>query len=147
MVIAFPSMDHTGLFLKRGTHKFLKKLKIEYVDILFLSWFNKPPSRRMMDKVDLEATYMNALTSGVLRSARMPMALENDRAALEVALDRLPDPQRARVARIVNTLALGTFWVTETVLPELREKDTIAVDETPVQFEFDGEGRLLPFDA
>jgi hypothetical protein len=102
-------------------------------------------TRRVMDKIDLKATYMNALTSGVLRSARMPMALVTDRAAVEAALDRIPDPQGVRMARIVNTLSLETFWATEAVLSELREKDRIGVGDTPLHFQFDEEGRLLPF--
>ena len=49
-------------------------------------------TRRMIYKIDLNATYTNALTSGVLRSARMPISLEHDKAAIEAALNRSPDP-------------------------------------------------------
>ena len=101
-------------------------------------------TRRVMDKIDLDATYMNALTSGVLRSARLPVALKNDRAALEAALDLYPDPQRVRMARIVNTLSLEVFWATEAVLGELRGQEGIVVDDEPLQLEFDDKGRLLP---
>lgn len=102
-------------------------------------------TRRVMDKVDLKATYMNALTSKILRSARLPISLENDRVALETALDAVPDPSSARMARIVNTGSLETFWATEALLPELRAQDGIAVDDQALEIRFDGEGRLLPF--
>jgi len=102
-------------------------------------------TRRLMDKLDLHATQMNALTSKVLRSARLPISLENDRIALETALDGVPDPQSVRMARIKNTASLETFWVTESVLSELRSKEGITVDDDPLQLDFDDEGSLLPF--
>lgn len=102
-------------------------------------------TRRVMDKVDLKATYTNALTSGVWSSARLPMALETDRAALETALSKVSDPGCARVARIRNTLMLETLWVSEAVLPELKAMQDIEIHHTPLKLAFDESGRLLPF--
>lgn len=101
-------------------------------------------TQRMVEQIDYHATYMNAFTSGVLRSVRIPIALENDRAALETALNRSPDPLSVRMIRIVNTSSMETFWATEAVLPELREQKHITVDETPLALEFNEDGRLLP---
>jgi len=102
-------------------------------------------TRQVIDKIDLQATYTNALTSGILSGARLPIALENDRAVLAAALSQVLEPDRVRMVRIVNTLSLGTFWATEALLPELREQEGIVVDDTPLALEFDGEGRLLAF--
>jgi hypothetical protein len=101
-------------------------------------------TRRVVDRIDWDATYLNAFTSGVLRSARMPIPVENDRMALEAALNRTPDLGSIRLARIVNTGKLGAFWVTEAVLSELRVQENITVDATPVEFQFTESGRLLP---
>ena len=101
-------------------------------------------SRRVVDRIDWDATYLNAFTSGVLRSARMPIPVENDRMALEAALNRTPDLGSIRMARIVNTGELETFWATEAVLSELRAQENIAVDATPVELQFNELGRLLP---
>jgi hypothetical protein len=101
-------------------------------------------TRRVIDDVDWQATYLNALTAGVFRSARMPIPMDNDRAVLEAALNRSPDPAGIRMARIVNTGSLETFWTTEAVLPELRAREDIIVDETPLELTFSGDGRLLP---
>jgi len=79
----------------------------------------------------------------VLRSARMPIPVENDRLALEAALNRTPDPGSLRMARIVNTGELETFWATEALLPELQARQNISVDATPVELQFDDQGRLL----
>ncbi len=102
-------------------------------------------TRRVIDKIDLKATYTNALTSGLLSGARLPMALENDRTALAAALSQVPQPERVRMVRIVNTLSLETFWATGAILPELREQEGITVDDTPLEMEFDAEGRLVAF--
>ena len=42
-------------------------------------------TRRVMDKVSIQATYANALTTGIWGSVRLPIALENDQAVLETA--------------------------------------------------------------
>jgi hypothetical protein len=101
-------------------------------------------TRRVIDSINWEATYLNALTSGVLRSARMPIPIENDRLAIEAALNRIPDLQTVRMMRIVNTGELGTLWVTAALLPELRAKENLAVDETAVELKFSHDDRLLP---
>jgi len=102
-------------------------------------------TQRVIDKIDRKPSYTNAITSGVFRSVRLPIALENDRAVIETALSHVPDLQRLRMARILNTLHLENFWATEVLLAELREKEGLIVDATPLQLQFDDEGRLLPF--
>jgi hypothetical protein len=74
----------------------------------------------------------------------MPIPVENDRLALETALNRTPDLAGVRMARIVNTGQLETFWATEAILPELRTRQNITVDKTPVNLQFDELDRLLP---
>jgi hypothetical protein len=103
-------------------------------------------TRRLMDKVDLHDTHMNALTSKILRSARLPITLENDKAALEAALDGVPDPLHAKMVRIRSTASLETFWATAAVLSELRTREGIAVADRPLDVKFDEEGKLVPFD-
>jgi hypothetical protein len=101
-------------------------------------------TRRVIEKVDLKASYTNAITTGMWSSVRLPIALANDRAVLDTALANVADPFRIRMARIINTLKLETFWVTQPLLSELDAKSRITVDETPRSLAFDGQGRLLP---
>lgn len=102
-------------------------------------------TRMVFDKVDLEVTYTNALTTGIWASVRLPIALENDRVVIETALFKVADPGQVRMARIVNTLKLETFWATAPLLPELRVKSGVIVYDTPISLKFDNKGRLLPF--
>jgi len=101
-------------------------------------------TRRMVDQIDWEATYLNAFTSGVLRSVRMPIPVENDRLAVEAALYRTPDPDGVRLVRIVNTGELESFWATAAVASELKEQANITVDDAARELEFSHDGRLLP---
>jgi hypothetical protein len=101
-------------------------------------------TRRVIDQIDWKATYMNVFTSGVLRLAHMPVPLENDRVAIETALARVPVPAKARMARIVNTGELVTFWAGETLLPELGANANLIVDHQPLELRFDPDGRIVP---
>jgi hypothetical protein len=98
----------------------------------------------VIDQIDWNATYMNVFTSGILRSARMPIPLENDRVAVEVALARVPVPTKARMARIANTGELVSFWASEALLPELRANANLTVGNQPLELRFNADGRLAP---
>jgi len=104
-------------------------------------------TKRVIDMVDIKSTYTNALTTGIWAAVRLPIALENDRAALEMALSRVCDPRKVRMACITNTLFLETLWASEALLTELRLRGDIEIDEKPLAFRFNAEERLLPFSA
>jgi hypothetical protein len=101
-------------------------------------------TRRVIDQIDWNATYLNVFTSGIFRSALMPIPLENDRAAVETALARIPVPANTRMVRIINTSKLGAFWASEAILPELRENSYITADSHALELCFDENGRLIP---
>lgn len=48
-VIAIQTYDHIGFWIRRSVEKALRDLGIAKVDILFLGWFNKVPSRRILE--------------------------------------------------------------------------------------------------
>ena len=104
-------------------------------------------TQRVIDRIDLKATYTNCLTAKIPCAARLPLALKNDRVALDAALDLCPVSRQIRMARIVNTLDLQSFWATEALLPELREQADILVDETPLSLKFNELDRLQAFVA
>lgn len=104
-------------------------------------------TKALMEKVDLGATYTNALTSGVFRSARLPIPMENDMEALKAAMAHVADPAALRMARISDTLHLERFWVTQPVLKELEDQEGITVDPKPMVLRFDPSGRLKPMEG
>ncbi len=103
-------------------------------------------TRRLLRKVDLKATYTNALTSGVLRSARLPIALDCDRAAIEAALAHVPDWSEVRMARITDTLHLSRIWVSEKVARELEGRPNLSVQWKPLEIKFTKKGRIKPME-
>ncbi|MCE5337039.1 MAG: nickel-dependent lactate racemase [Desulfobacteraceae bacterium] len=104
-------------------------------------------SKRVMEKVDLQVTYTNALTTGIWRAVRLPITLENDRAVLDAALRHVTDISKVRMARIASSLSLEYLWVSEAVMKELKGNDSVEVDETPLSIAFDANGMMLPFEA
>ena len=102
------------------------------------------PSKRLISMVDWQATYLNSLTCGVFRASRMPIPLENDLEVVETAVSRTPAMEKIRLARIVNTGSLETFWVSKELIPELQAKKGIDVEKEALDFGFDESGRILP---
>lgn len=102
-------------------------------------------TRRLIDQVNWEATYTNLQNTGIWRSVRRPMALEDDRAALTAALAHVPLPEKVRMTRIINTRELEYFWVTPTLVPELRGRSDLLVHDQPWPVVFDDAGCLRPF--
>jgi aryl-alcohol dehydrogenase-like predicted oxidoreductase len=51
IVVAVQSYDHLGFFLKGTVEKSLRKMKIDYADILILGWYTQYPPKRIMDRV------------------------------------------------------------------------------------------------
>ena len=91
-------------------------------------------TKRFMDEYDPAATYMNLLTATepdtTTREGPLPLALENDRAAIETAVySALPDGKVPRVVRIRNTALLEEMWISENLLEEARRNPNLsAVD-------------------
>jgi aryl-alcohol dehydrogenase-like predicted oxidoreductase len=49
LVIAMQTYDHSGFFLRGAHERGLRTLGIERADVLILGWFNRSPSRRVLD--------------------------------------------------------------------------------------------------
>src|SRR5207253_858678 len=66
-------------------------------------------TRRLVDKIDMKPTLINAITACAPNGAKVPPTYDTDREAIETALSciGLTPPERARVIRIKNTLMLG----------------------------------------
>ena len=85
--------------------------------------------QRLADSIDTTATYANSLTTGVWASGRLPITLPTDKAVIDAALAKAPNPIRA--VRITNTLSLQHFWATEAVLDDL-ESAGVSTDRSSV---------------
>ncbi|MEK7204050.1 MAG: [Fe-S]-binding protein, partial [candidate division NC10 bacterium] len=90
-------------------------------------------TRRLVEKINYQAMYMNAITSGVPEGAKVPMTFDTDREAIQVALGMigLTPPERARVVRIKTTLHLTEMDVSEALLPEVKANERLSVVTQP----------------
>jgi hypothetical protein len=104
-------------------------------------------TRRLVDKINYQAMYMNAITSGVPEGAKIPMIFDTDREAIQVALGMigLTPPDRARVVRIKTTLHLTEMDVSEALLQEVKANERLSVVAEPAPLAFDAQGNLPPF--
>ncbi|KKL03804.1 hypothetical protein LCGC14_2622480 [marine sediment metagenome] len=104
-------------------------------------------TERLVEKVNKEATYINAITGGDLERVRIPLTLKNVRKAVEVAARSvgLIHPEALRLMRIKNTKHLVEVDISKAYKQELslRRDLEIIVEEKP--FVFDSEGNLEPF--
>ncbi|QIO20897.1 DUF362 domain-containing protein [Haloarcula sp. JP-L23] len=84
------------------------------------------------DQLDMQKTYSNALTSGSLAKAKLPVVAPDDEFALRTALAALGgyDPETVRILWIRNTQDLAEMRVSETVLPDLPDAATILERES-----------------
>jgi hypothetical protein len=100
--------------------------------------------RAAVDQLDVAKTYANALTSGSLAKARIPVVAPDDELALRIALSALgsPHPDDVRVVWIRNTQDLGELYVSTGVVDDLPETATVA-EEFELGFD-DGTARFTP---
>lgn len=103
-------------------------------------------AQRVLRKMDLRATYMNALTSTVIDSVRLPMVLATDRDVLDAAVLTAPriDGGQARLVYIRTTLALRDVAVSEAAVPELLPHASVAPGAAPQTLSFAADGSLAP---
>ena len=102
-------------------------------------------TRRAFDKFIFEQTYPNSLTSTVPTSVKIPMVLQNDRQAIQAAIKtcNILNKEEVRLARITNTLSLGEFEVSETLMEEVEGNTSLEIASKPYALAFNDEGNLF----
>jgi len=100
-------------------------------------------TRRLVDAIDYKATYTNVLTTRLWSAGRLPVIMETDREAVEVAVGET-SPDELRLVRIKNTLHLEELEISEALLPEARQAG-LTVLGPPQPLAFDAAGRIRPW--
>jgi hypothetical protein len=99
-------------------------------------------TRRLYDKLDLPKMYMNGLTGNALAAIKVPIVLDSDRQAMEVALHSIGHAADARVAIVRSTLDLQELWVSEALQDEVAANSRLEVIGPPALLEFGDDDRL-----
>jgi hypothetical protein len=103
-------------------------------------------TRRLVEKIDHHATYINAITGISLEKAAIPMYVESDRKAIEIALGSfgLVSPQKCKIVRIKNTLELENIEASEIYAEELAKRTDLEIIDEPGHFMFTDTDNLVP---
>jgi hypothetical protein len=103
-------------------------------------------TRRLVDKIDMKPTLINAVTACAPGGAKVPATYDTDREAVETALSciGLTPPDKARVIRIKNTLMLGEIEVSEAYAAEVAKRPDLTPIGDAAPLAFDAAGRLVP---
>ena len=103
-------------------------------------------TRKLNDKIDFASTYKNAVTSGFLERAKIPVVADDDRKAFEIALRSCGyiKPGEERIIRIKDTLHLGEIYVSQHILEEMNNRSGIEVIQENIPV-FNDKNELNPF--
>jgi hypothetical protein len=102
-------------------------------------------SNRVVEAMDTEAVFTNALSAMTPWTAKVPMHFASDRDCVRAALRFSgADAAKAGIVRIRSTLALDRFIASDTYAAEIAERRDLQVVSGPVEWGFDGRG---DFDA
>ncbi|USG65347.1 nickel-dependent lactate racemase [Brevibacillus ruminantium] len=102
-------------------------------------------TQRLVDKMDLEKTYANGLTSTVVAPTKIATTLADDRDAIRAAIKtcNILDFHQVKLVRIKNTLQLGEIEISEALLEQAKANPAIRVLSEPYEWEFAETGKLL----
>ncbi|HSR11002.1 MAG TPA: [Fe-S]-binding protein, partial [Thermodesulfobacteriota bacterium] len=101
-------------------------------------------TKRLVDKINYQAMYMNCITGISVEKASVPMHFPTDREAIQVALGSigLTPPQKSRIVRIKNTLHVDEVEVSEVYREEMGKRTDLTVLEGPKPLAFDAAGNI-----
>ena len=100
-------------------------------------------TRRLFNKIDFEASYVNAITSRGIDYVRIPLIADNDREAIQTALRTCIgiDKDNPRIIRITDSIHTEIFYISE-VLEDEAVKKNLEILESPGGWKFNEEGNL-----
>ena len=104
-------------------------------------------TRRLVDKIDYEAIYINSFTSCNSHSAPIPITMNSDKLAIQAAIKFCVDvdksPEKLRVIRIQNSLAMSEIELSEAYLDEVKNYPDMEVISDLHEMPFDENGNLF----
>ena len=100
---------------------------------------------RLLEKVDPESTWVNAVTSGSLAAVRAPIHYPSDRKCIETLAQTVGKavPGDVTMGWIRNSLELGQLALTENLRGQIEGNSSLEILGPAFEMEFDDEGNLL----
>jgi hypothetical protein len=100
---------------------------------------------RLFQQIDIGVTYTNTVTNSYLDAAAIPLIMNTDQEAIELAVKtlRMVKPQEARIVRIKNTQELSKIFVSEPLIEQVNAHPQMETRGEPAPFVFGSDGSLL----
>jgi hypothetical protein len=104
-------------------------------------------TKRLVNKMDMEATYINAITGGSPEHAKIPLAVPDDRKAIELAAGSigLISPEKLKLMRIESTKHLREVDVSEAYQEDISKRSDLEIAAPGRPMVFDQASNLTPF--
>jgi hypothetical protein len=104
---------------------------------------------RVLEKIDLRAMYVNAVTSGIggVQRGQLPLAMPTDRDTIAAAMLMCgrADVANSRLVRIHDTLDTVDLLVSESLRDEVERADDLELLDKGAPMSFDASGALHPW--
>lgn len=86
-------------------------------------------TRRVLEKIDVDATYPNAVTSTVLDVVKIPFVANSDKTAIQLALRSCNGVDRLNsyIVRIKDTMNLREIYISEAMLADAKSNPNIEI--------------------
>ena len=99
---------------------------------------------RLEQKMKREITYPTAVTNKFLCLDKLPMVMDNDREAIQLAIKSIykDNPDDISIIRIPDTAHLEYIEISESLLSEARQNPKIEILSEPYDWNFDNKGNL-----
>lgn len=102
-------------------------------------------TQRLVDKMNLEVTYANGLTSTVVAPTKIATTLPNDKETIQASIktSNILDFHQVKMVRIKNTLVLSEIEVSEALLDIVNSHPQMEVISPLYELAFDEQGNLF----
>ncbi len=101
-------------------------------------------TRRLFDEMKMEMTYPTAVTNTFLNLMKIPMVMDNDREAIQLAVKSCHGigPEGPRIIRIPNTAEIEEIEVSEAMLAEVSQNPALTQVSDLYELPFNDMGNL-----
>ena len=101
-------------------------------------------TRRLVNKIDYKALYINSLTAYRTDSCKIPMTFENDREALKTAIDMagVENHEEYKAVWIKNTLDLEKIAISTAYLTRIKENPSLKILSGPHTLKFSKDNNI-----
>lgn len=102
-------------------------------------------SKRVVDKMDIDNTYPNSLTSTVTCLCKIPMYFETQKLTVQAAIKMTygVNPENVRIVHIKDTLSMDTIEISENMLEVAKAHPEVEIIGEPEEMVFDEMGNLF----